>query len=104
MVQKVYRCNICKEDYPTEELAEKCEEQHTCKHPDICYYFIKTRDACGGVYTIGIKATCIDCGKSFGDFEFDEIEPTPKLLKAIWELIATHQGIALPITPSDSKT
>lgn len=97
-----YVCDICGEKYLFQSAAESCEEQHSCDHKDIVYKVTEVGEW-SGQYG-GMVAYCHNCKQQFGEFEFEEIQEDLELLKKIWELIATHQGITLPITPSDSKT
>lgn len=89
-----YVCAICKTKYVCNFEATDCEKQHTCLHIDIDYCFVDH----------SIKAECFSCNKLFGEFYFDDMDDKPELVKEIWELIATHQGITLPIAPSSDST
>lgn len=101
-----FKCDICGTIFRLKYDARRCEKQHGCTHTDR-HYELQNRqhesETCDDLLT-GIKSWCSNCGKYLGILTLKDYPHDQDLLKAIWELIATHQGIALPIAPSSDST
>lgn len=78
-----YACDSCKKISPTKEQAKECERKCVCEHSNVRYFVIEDRLNWPEI-KMGVEAECRDCNKSLGEFDFNNLENEPKLLKVIW--------------------